>query len=459
MKLTISKNANVNYLAKIVHVETFSPHPNADKLKLAGVGGCITACSNTTKPGIFIYFPIECCISEAYLKQNNLYRDKALNSNPEVNPGFFEPNGRVKCVRLRGFVSEGLIMPIDTLTNDNCDDLVGTEFDEVDGIKLVEKYVIAKHRGGNYKQLRDLKVKAYEELIVDKQFRFHSDTEQLKKNLYKFNPDTLIQISDKRHGTSSISCKLLTKRKLSLFERIARQFGAHITDYEYSSFCSSRKVIKDPRLNPKLGQNYYDADIWNIAHKIVEPFLVTGQTLYFEIIGYLPTGNMIQKDYDYGCTFISSAYYKEMTPIQMWQAKLFDIYIYRSTYTNIDGKVFEMSSKALQEWCTNNGLPCVQEYFYGTVDQLLAYHNDSYQEGLSTETYQEHFLNVLIKNYLEKDDPICRNKVPQEGIVIRLVKNEFEAYKLKSLRFLEKESKQLDSGEVDLESSQDKLNE
>lgn len=33
MKLTISKNANINYLARIVQVDIFHPHPNADKLK------------------------------------------------------------------------------------------------------------------------------------------------------------------------------------------------------------------------------------------------------------------------------------------------------------------------------------------------------------------------------------------------------------------------------------------
>ena len=35
MKLTTSKNANINYLAKIIKLEesNFSPHPNADKLQ------------------------------------------------------------------------------------------------------------------------------------------------------------------------------------------------------------------------------------------------------------------------------------------------------------------------------------------------------------------------------------------------------------------------------------------
>lgn len=43
MKLTISKEANINYLAKIVSIKKgdFSSHPNANKLKLANVQGNI----------------------------------------------------------------------------------------------------------------------------------------------------------------------------------------------------------------------------------------------------------------------------------------------------------------------------------------------------------------------------------------------------------------------------------
>lgn len=46
MKLTISKNANINYLARIVQVDTFHPHPNADKLKLCTVEGYIISTGN-----------------------------------------------------------------------------------------------------------------------------------------------------------------------------------------------------------------------------------------------------------------------------------------------------------------------------------------------------------------------------------------------------------------------------
>ena len=46
------------------------------------------------------------------------------------------------------------------------------------------------------------------------------------------------------------------------------------------------------------------------------------------------------------------------------------------------------------------------------------------------------------------------NKVPEEGICVRKEGLVIEIFKLKSFRFLEKESKQLDKGEVDIETQQ-----
>ena len=48
---------------------------------------------------------------------------------------------------------------------------------------------------------------------------------------------------------------------------------------------------------------------------------------------------------------------------------------------------------------------------------------------------------------------MCSNDVPEEGIVLRKEDNlnHFEAYKLKSFEFLQKESKQLDKGLISIE--------
>jgi hypothetical protein len=48
---------------------------------------------------------------------------------------------------------------------------------------------------------------------------------------------------------------------------------------------------------------------------------------------------------------------------------------------------------------------------------------------------------------------MCNNKVPEEGIVVRKESLfSCESYKLKSFSFLEKESKELDKGVIDIES-------
>ena len=39
MKLIKSTKANINYLAKVIDITNFLPHPNAERMKIAQVGG------------------------------------------------------------------------------------------------------------------------------------------------------------------------------------------------------------------------------------------------------------------------------------------------------------------------------------------------------------------------------------------------------------------------------------
>lgn len=71
----------------------------------------IISTSIDSTEGIYVYFPVECVINSDFLKTNNLYRKADLNSD-STKQGFFEESGRVKCIKLRGLASEGLIMPI-----------------------------------------------------------------------------------------------------------------------------------------------------------------------------------------------------------------------------------------------------------------------------------------------------------------------------------------------------------
>lgn len=462
MKLTISKEANINYLAKIVSIKKcdFSPHPNADKLKLVNVQGNIISISIDAQPGIYIYFPTESVIAPEFLKFNNLYRNTTLNLDSEQK-GFFEESGRVRCIKLRGFASDGFIIPIQSLINfyqsissktiglEFIQKLVGTQFDLVDSFKLVWKYVIKVNNSKSNLDNKSKNKSVISEKLVDDQFRYHIDTPKLIDNLTEVNPDDIIQISIKQHGTSAIFCNLLTKRKLSWIEKLLRLFGANIQTTEYTKFCSSRKVIKDPIINPNLSEGYYDYDIWNLAFETIKEYLDEGQTIYAEIVGYLPTGSMIQKDYDYGCIYDPKLYdYKNMSAKDMLDAKLFKIVVYRITSTNVTGKVFEWSTQQVKNWCNKYHIGTVTELYYGPAKKLFP--------RLPVKTHwHENFLKHLKETYLELDSVLCVKEVPEEGIVLRREVNNISVFKLKANSFLQKETASLDKGIVDIESTQE----
>jgi hypothetical protein len=76
-------------------------------------------------------------------------------------------------------------------------------------------------------------------------------------------------------------------------------------------------------------------------------------------------------------------------------------------------------------------------HFYGKAKDLYDINTDVH--------WHENFLSNLIRDYNEGDCYICRNKVPREGIVVQKEGEGFEAYKLKSISFLERETKLLDN--------------
>lgn len=184
----------------------------------------------------------------------------------------------------------------------------------------------------------------------------------------------------------------------------------------------------------------------------MSPYLTKGLTLYYEIIGWLPTGQAIQamngKAYNYGYERPIWDPTTQTTPYEY--GKNFGIQIYRITYTNPDGVVFEFSARQVQQWCKDKGLTPVEQLYYG-------YAKDLYPELDETEHWNENFIQKLANDkrfYMEELSPTCHNDVPHEGIVIRIENGLSEAYKLKCFRFLGEESKSLDKGEIDIEADQ-----
>jgi hypothetical protein len=89
----------------------------------------------------------------------------------------------------------------------------------------------------------------------------------------------------------------------------------------------------------------------------------------------------------------------------------------------------------------------VHQYYYG-------YASDLYPELDPAEHWNENFLQKLANEslfYMEQDSPTCNNKVPHEGVVIKVENMKSEAFKLKCFKFLDKEGKALDKGESNIE--------
>lgn len=448
MKLIKSKNANVNYLAKIVEIKEFHKHsdPEVTKLKCCCIDGYNIITGIDSQPGLYVYFPTACCINPKFLSYANLYRHGELNSD-QTQTGMFEDNGRVKAIRLRGELSEGFILPVTVFQNwiisvVNIEPKVevGIEFDSVEhdgkSFWVNKKYIPKNTRtqgtsnpNGKGKQPKGL------DKLIENQFRFHYDTTLIKKCPNVIHPNDLISITEKIHGTSGISAYVLCKQDLNWKQKIAKWLtGEEFNKYDY--LYASRTVIKNQFYTP----GFYGCDVWAEADKIVKPCLSKGMTVYYEIVGFLPNGGYIQKGYDYGC----------VPPVgdeKYTHEKHFKVRIYRVTVTNVDGVVHEFSAREVQQWCARVGLTPVDEWYYGIAMDL-------YPDLNELEHWNENFMQKLANDtrfYMERNSPSCDNKVPHEGIVIKIENMKSEAFKLKCFKFLDKEGKELDKGETNIE--------
>ena len=462
MKLVQSKNANINYLSKVVDIKEFVAHPNPEvtRIKCAVIDGFIITVGIDSEPGKYVYFPVLSQINPNLLQYLNLYRNKDKNANPEKT-GYFEDKGIVKAINLKGVKSEGFLMPLIDLqnfivssTNIELEEPENNlEFDSVEdngkSFWISQKYVAPLQRTtGTPGNSKERKKKKGLDKIIDTQFRFHYDTVILKKCPYVISPDDLIHISSKWHGTSGISAYVICHKKLNWREKIASWFlKGPIDCYDY--IYASRTVIKNRYYNKDITGGYYDCDVWKYADDYLKPYLEKGMTLYYEIVGYLPNGGWIQKNYDYGCIPPTSVIDPTTgdTIVQYVQGKNFKVLVYRITLTNMDGKVHEFSAHEVQTWCKNRGILPMIEYYYGKA-------RDLYPDLFEDEHWNTNFMQALANDsnfYMEKNSPECNNKVPHEGIVIRKESMKSEAWKVKCFKFLGKEQEAALAGDTNIE--------
>lgn len=436
MEISISKEANKNYLAKVVRLDNLQKHSNADKLQIAVIDFQNVITSLEAKEGdLYIYFPVESAINQEFLSWSNSFRDGELNANKEKNAGFFEKNCRVKAVNLRGEKSMGYIVPtksVEAFFNHsiNLAEHVGEEFDSIGDTVLVKKYLVRQRVQNPARQGKKPRISR----LIDGQVRLHVDTENLRKNAYKIKQDTDISITYKLHGTSFWVSHAPVKRKLSLTEKVLRKLGVKIDEVEYDHVYGSRRVVKN-EYETQETNDYYGGDLWENIKDDIKDYVPKNYTFYGECVGFTKEGGAIQTAYDYGC-----------------EPGQYKLYIYRITYTNADGLVRNLKTEEMQElakqlFLTDGKIQLVPVFYIGKAKDW-----EKRIKASDDREFTAKLIKSLEKRYNDKECYMCENTVPEEGVVVRVERaNEFEAYKLKSFSFLEHETKMLDKGEEDME--------
>ena len=400
------KVTNQNYAALIHRVTQIDAAENLDKLGIAPICGYSVLVPKSYVGELGVFFPPGSKLNKDFCSQNNLFRDSKLNSDTQIK-GYLEESGRVKAIKLKGNYSEGIFLPVSSLDYLKESVKEGDEFNELGGVEVCTKYVTGFNRAQTKSTEPSEKRKRHlVENEVLKNFSFHIDTPQLGRNLYKFKAETPVVITRKYHGTSAVFAHIPAPRKLSFVEKILVKLGFNLVTHNFIHVWSSRKVVKGilgVNLNPGLG--YYSEDIWTKVHDEVREKIEPGITLYGEIIGWVSKEKQIQKDYTYGLPPGKHAFI-----------------VYRITYTEPEGKVWEFGYDSIVAYCVKHNLEYAEQ---GPSVSIFDF----------ADNRMDSWLNCYFKKFhLPKG-------VPEEGVVIRKVKSSrFDVYKYKTKDFLQYES-------------------
>lgn len=406
--------------AYVVRLKNIRKHSNADRLQCATVFGAnVIVGLDANENDLYIYFPTEVQLDEEYCKINDLVRRKDENGNQ--CGGYLDPEKRyIRPLKLRGEVSDGLIMPLSSVASFNNGKVPevkeGDTITIINGHTLCWKYIPPSKpvkMGGGAK-----KVKKVEEKVV---FPQHIDTPQLQYYIQNFYPRDHIIITEKLEGTSHRSA-LLPVKKTNWFRKLF-----HLPEkIVYKDFCGSRRVTIEEKDGGFYGSNDFRLDVHN---KLV-PHLKPNMEVFGEIVGYLGdtpimgsvnTKKLNDKEF-------TRTYGENMEFSYGCQRGEYKFYVYRIVLLDDDGDVaIEYSTDQIIAWCEDNGFEYVPILYRGYLG--------SYEwEDADAEARKE--IEELASTY--NDGPSTLDaRHWREGCVIRRENNarKFDVYKSKNYTY------------------------
>jgi RNA ligase (TIGR02306 family) len=251
---------------KLVKVE---PHPNADRLDIVQVLGwqCVAQKGNYKEGDYVIYIPIDSILPEAL---------ESLLFGPDAKVKL--SNHRVKTIKLRGAISQGMVMPLKLAAEYGC--VVPLE----EGYDLTAKLGITKYEP----PAPGFQSAPGRARAVNPNFHKYTGIENIKNYTKVFQPDDLVQITEKIHGTNFRAG--WTPFHADTFWKRVKQFFGMAPKYEF--VFGSHNVQLSNSLLDKPESNVY---AWAVDKYKLKEVLTPGLVIYGEVYG--PN---IQKGYHYG---------------------------------------------------------------------------------------------------------------------------------------------------------------
>ena len=435
-KMKLQQPKHPNYCATVIRVKNLVELPNCENVVAVAFMGMQAIVGKDTQVGdIGILFPTEAQLSEDYCSFNNLFRHAELNKDT-TKPGYLEDNRRVKSLKFRGHRSDALFMPLNSLTYLGINDFTpfkeGIEFDSIDGNEICNKYelpVSGIQRGAN-------KTKSRVPARVDsKHFPEQGHVYHFLKVLENLDSDTRVVVTQKLHGTNIRVGNVQVNRKLSFIERIARRIGIHVSNHEFAYCYGSHHVIKYS--NNVDYKHYYDEDLWTLKGHELDGLLPHNFVVYGELVGYTSNGSPIQSHYTYD------------QPVGKCK-----LYIYRVAVVNDEGFIVDLSWDAVREFCDSIGFAHVPELTRCSIEVLT-------MQRYSGVNLLDEFMDVdfgILTWLTDNPVPLAPDSPCDEGVVVRIEGINPQLYKVKAPMYLAHETKELDKGVPDIESSQQDAN-
>ncbi len=302
-----------SFRVESVSVSSIMNHPNADRLDLVKMRGkdwqCVTSKGNFRVGDTAIYFPID-SILPSELECQIFGPDSKVKLN----------GSRVKTIKLRGAISQGLLVDPKVL---NLHTTPGCDFT---GKLKVTQYEVAPQKVGRQGQATSKKQ-------CNPNFRKYTGIENAKNYSAVFAEGEEVSVTEKIHGTN-FRAGYVPFYADTLWKKLKKFFGfAPTFEFVYGS----HNVQLQSKLLYKgfYDQNYYAHAV--VAYKLKD-ILREGEVVYGEIYG-----DGVQKNYSYGC----SAGERRLV--------IFDV-MQHGHY---------LDAVAFKHWTDERGLPVVPELYRG----------------------------------------------------------------------------------------------